>query len=80
MVEKQMEELQEELEQPELEQPEEEEIEHPYLDKIQMMDRSERMNRLRSLISYSKSKEWIEVKEYAKEKDENIKKQGISYI
>lgn len=73
MAEKQMEELQEELEQPELEQPEEEEIEHPYLDKIQMMDRSERMNRLRSLISYSKSKEWIEVKGYAKEKDENIK-------
>jgi len=65
----------EELDTPELDEAEEEEIEHPYLDTIEMMDKTERMNKLRSLIKYSKSKEWKKVKEWAKSREDIIKEQ-----
>lgn len=68
----QMEEL-EKLEQPELDEAEEEEIDHPYLETIQNMDTAERMNKLRSLVRYSKSDEWKKVKESAKTEEEDLK-------
>jgi pantothenate kinase-related protein Tda10 len=67
------EQLEEELETPELDEAEEEEIEHPYLDTIEMMDKTERMNKLRSLVKYSKSEEWKKVKKWAKDGEEILK-------
>lgn len=68
----QMEEL-EPIEQPELDEAEEEEIDHPYIESIQIMDTAERMNKLRSLVKYSKSEEWKKVKESAKVEEEELK-------
>ena len=65
----------EELEQPELDEAEEEEIDHPYLGTIQIMDTAERMNKLRSLVKYSKSDEWKNVKESAKVEEEELKEE-----
>jgi pantothenate kinase-related protein Tda10 len=65
----------EELDTPEIDEAEEEEIEHPYLDTIEMMDKTDRMNKLRSLIKFSKSKDWKKVKEWAKSREDIIKEQ-----